>query len=110
MSIFGWSLPPGCYTLPGEMYDETCMLCGKDAGDCECPECPVCGVQGDLRCYDEGHMVMTKEQLTRKETVEKEWEEDARKTAEAEAQYVHDHEEWLRDEAAMDVEFLPSGD
>ncbi len=39
-------------------YDDPqiCEVCGNDAGDCTCPECPVCGVQGDPSCYTT-HMV-----------------------------------------------------
>ena len=30
-----------------------CYVCGQDvdAGECVCPKCPLCGVQGDPRCY-----------------------------------------------------------
>lgn len=55
--IFGWSLPPGCGTLPGE--DDYCEVCEREAGDCICPECPVCGVAGDPDCYVNGHMAKT---------------------------------------------------
>ncbi len=41
-------------------YDEpeiACEICGKDPGDCVCPECPLCGVTGDPDCYGKfGHL------------------------------------------------------
>ena len=27
-----------------------CGICGLEPGDCVCPECPVCRVQGDPQC------------------------------------------------------------
>ena len=30
-----------------------CDICGHEAGHCICPECPVCGTQGDPKCYGE---------------------------------------------------------
>jgi hypothetical protein len=38
-------------------YDPPCRVCGLDpAGSCICPECPVCGAQGDPKCYGfDGH-------------------------------------------------------
>lgn len=50
MSIFGWSYPPGCSGTP---YDEPCYceMCGRDADDCICPECLVCGEHGNPDCY-----------------------------------------------------------
>jgi hypothetical protein len=30
-----------------------CELCGHDASDCICPECPVCSATGDPKCYGE---------------------------------------------------------
>jgi hypothetical protein len=52
---FGWDLPPG---VTQRMIDEQCggdegpcECCGNDPADCVCPECPVCGSQGDPKCY-----------------------------------------------------------
>lgn len=53
MGIFGWSLPPGCGTLPGEEDEPPCEVCGQPPDTCICPECPVCSCMGDPRCYDE---------------------------------------------------------
>lgn len=36
MSLFGWSLPPGCGKLPGE-EDDGFRVCPKCKGDCEPP-------------------------------------------------------------------------
>lgn len=108
MSIFGWSLPPGCGLLPGE-EDQVCMLCGHEAGDCKCVECPVCGVQGDLRCYEEfGHMEMTEEQKARKAEVEKQWEEENRRTYEAEVKAWEEEQAWLNDEASKGLDYPSS--
>jgi hypothetical protein len=52
-SIFGWSYPPGCHSVPGDEPDPPCEICGKDPDDCVCPECPRCGCQGDPQCYAE---------------------------------------------------------
>ena len=54
MGIFGWSLPPGCGTLPGEEDEGPCMVCGKSIDDCICSECPVCGDAGNPKCYEPG--------------------------------------------------------
>jgi len=52
MSVFGWSLPPGCHTLPGEEL-QYCEICGEDENNCICPECSVCGeAWGDPQCYE----------------------------------------------------------
>lgn len=45
-SLFGWSLPPGVKTLPGEEPEEPCRICGLPADQCQCPECPECGEAG----------------------------------------------------------------
>ena len=53
-SIFGWSYPPGCSSVPGD-EPAICQLCGLDAeeskenGGCTCPECSECGEHG---CID----------------------------------------------------------
>jgi hypothetical protein len=45
--------------------DGPCETCGQDPADCPCPECPVCGVAGDIRCYDDpGHgLRLSRDQL-----------------------------------------------
>lgn len=30
---------------------EICEVCHRDIDDCLCPVCPVCGEQGNPRCY-----------------------------------------------------------
>jgi hypothetical protein len=63
MGIFGWSLPPGCTTLPGEEPDGPCEVCGKAIDDCICPECPECGEIGAPDCYAHHGMVKTQAQI-----------------------------------------------
>lgn len=62
MGIFGWSLPPGVSMRDIDPGDQPCEVCGKDIDDCVCPECDVCGTQGDPKCYTEHGMKKTKEQ------------------------------------------------
>ena len=68
MGIFGWSYPPGC-SGPPDGDDEFCLVCGKSADDCECPEClhPVdcgdgntrpCGLQGCLEHLGDHGLVL----------------------------------------------------
>ena len=52
---FGWDLPPG---VTQRHIDEAfggdegpCQCCGHDPADCICPECPICGEQGNPDCY-----------------------------------------------------------
>lgn len=66
-NIFGWSLPPGCRTLPGEEPTPPCEVCGGDPeGDvdngCICPECE-CGETGNPDCYERHRLVRTPEQI-----------------------------------------------
>lgn len=63
MGIFGWSLPPGCGSLPGEEDPGPCQVCGKDEDHCICPECPECGTVGDPKCYENHGMIRTIEQI-----------------------------------------------
>lgn len=52
----GWNLPPGCTTAHIDAAcggDAMCETCGREAGDCICPECPVCGETGDSSCYSD---------------------------------------------------------
>jgi hypothetical protein len=74
MGIFGWSLPPGCSTLPVEEPDGPCDVCGKEIDDCICPECPECGDIGNPACYIEHGMVKTQEQIASLAEAEARWE------------------------------------
>jgi hypothetical protein len=53
MSIFSWSYPPGCHSVPGDEPDPPCNVCGYDVADCICPICPRCGEQGNPDRYKE---------------------------------------------------------
>lgn len=55
MGMFGWSYPPGAANDPNAPYNQQegpCEVCGKGCDDCICPECDLCGSQGDPDCYD----------------------------------------------------------
>jgi hypothetical protein len=78
MGLFGWSLPPGCGTLPGEEPDPPCALCGEDVDHCICPECPQCGCIGDPKCYGSHGLVMTHAQRFLLAWNEAIWENEAR--------------------------------
>ena len=62
MGKFGWSLPPGVTTLPGE-EECPCDVCGKGEYDCICDECLVCGTAGDPERYKSHGMVKTQAQI-----------------------------------------------
>ena len=49
----GWNMPPGCSRVPGDEPEPPCEVCGRPSEDCICPECPVCGSQGDPGCYED---------------------------------------------------------
>jgi hypothetical protein len=54
-NIFGWSLPPGCTNRmidEAAGVDQPCAVCAMDVADCCCPECPVCGENGNPQCYE----------------------------------------------------------
>lgn len=53
-NIFGWSYPPGCNSVPGD-EPSFCDVCGM-VDNCCCPECPVCGEQGNPACYQEADL------------------------------------------------------
>lgn len=40
-----------------EEPDAFCVICGREVGDCECIECPECGVTGDPGCAANHGMV-----------------------------------------------------
>jgi hypothetical protein len=92
MGIFGWSLPPGCGTLPGEEPDPPCAACGKWIDDCICPECPVCGCQGDPQCYEAHGMVRSAEQVESLKQAEAEWAEINRIESEGQEAAMKDAE------------------
>jgi hypothetical protein len=50
MSKFGLSYPAGCNGPPDDHLDPGCEVCGVSVSNCECPECPVCGEQGNPDC------------------------------------------------------------
>lgn len=76
MGKFGWSLPPGCGTLPGEedIFCEVCLgnvdIDSEKEGACICPECPVCGEFGNPDCYTDGHLQITQAQAEQKVKIE----------------------------------------
>jgi hypothetical protein len=38
--------------IEGQFGDEgPCECCGRDPAECICPECPICGEQGNPECY-----------------------------------------------------------
>ena len=58
-SIFGWSYPPGVTGNEPEISGDygPCEVCGMSTDDCICPECPVCGIVGDPKCYKEHGLI-----------------------------------------------------
>jgi len=69
MSVFGWSLPPGCtHRHIEEAYgsDEPCAVCGRWAEDCICPECRTCRDVGNPKCYVAHGMVCSAIQIASK--------------------------------------------
>lgn len=81
MSIFGWSYPPGCNSVPGD--DEyPCEVCGLWPNNCICPECPECGNAGDPQCYVKHGMERTQQQIDSLKAKEAEWEKANKDEAE----------------------------
>ncbi len=108
MSAFGWSLPPGCGTLPGEEAEVPCQTCGKNLDDCICPECAVCGSVGDPDCYiREGKihhgLVKTQEQIDSLAAAEKQWAEDNMMQAQAERQIDDEADAFWKENEAYDL-------
>lgn len=60
----GWNLPPGCNVrdLPGN-DDPPCEVCYRSSDVCVCPECPTCGVQGDIGCYHKHGLKFSRAQV-----------------------------------------------
>ena len=99
MSIFGWSLPPGCGNLPGEGGHDGCRVCMKSEENCICPECPECGECGDPDCYNEKSphfhgLLRNTQQIASEAAFMEQWHED--RAAEDEAAKMHccDEEGW----------------
>ena len=78
MGIFGWSLPAGCGTLPGEEDEGPCLVCGNHIDDCICPECQECGDVGNPSCYSLHGLVRTSEQVASLAAAEERWANDCR--------------------------------
>ncbi len=38
-----------------DLRDYPCEVCGLEAGQCICPECPACHETGDPECYRDGN-------------------------------------------------------
>lgn len=74
MTIFGWSLPPGCHTLPGEEPEGPCDVCGQDVDYCICPECSECGSVGDITCYIDHGLRRSEEQKFLREITDRQLE------------------------------------
>lgn len=60
---------------PFDDVELPCSICECEAGACRCPECPVCGTAGDIRCEADHGLVIPAEQKqmgekTRKEAME----------------------------------------
>lgn len=52
---FGWSYPAGAEndpSAPWNQVDDFCDVCEKPVDRCKCPECPVCRVHGNPKCYE----------------------------------------------------------
>ena len=49
------NLPPGVTAgmIEEQSADRPCDVCGYMPDGCVCPECPVCGEQGNPQCYKE---------------------------------------------------------
>ncbi len=95
MGKFGWSLPPGCGTLPGEEDEGPCMMCGNSIDNCICPSCPVCTDVGNPKCYEQHGMERSKEQIDSLAAFEKQWAEDNAAQADAEAKINQEEKEYF---------------
>ena len=109
MSKFGYSLPPGCGSLPGEEDDRPCDVCGKFEDDCICPECPNCGDVGNPKCYmpSDGNstcgMTKSQEQIDSLAEAENKWAEDNQAHAEAEAEAEIEAAAFMRENEQYDL-------
>lgn len=100
----GFNLPPGVTINDIErLFDEgPCEVCRNDVDSCLCPECPECHVAGNPKCYSKNHLVLSQEQKSNADRMEKRWAEDA----DAEAAYWRkiDADEAAANEAALGQE------
>lgn len=79
MGLFGWDLPPGCTMNDIDPPIPPCEVCGLDPDDgCVCPECPVCDVIGDPKCYGQHGLVRTAEQIASRAALDEQLAHDAR--------------------------------
>lgn len=64
----GWNMPPGCtYAhLDAAFAEAPCVMCGRWADDCLCPECPTCGSLGEPHCYVKHGLVCSAIQIASK--------------------------------------------
>lgn len=51
------------YEAWGEPPPEYCEMCGSNADNCECDQCPVCDSIGNPECYKSHGMIETEEQI-----------------------------------------------
>lgn len=77
---FGWSLPPGVTTGMIDPGDSPYEVCGVMPDDCICPECPTCGAQGDLKCYEEHGLTRNEDQLRGRRKLDEVLKRDAAAT------------------------------
>jgi hypothetical protein len=75
---FGWDLPPGVSMSDIDPPEQPCEVCGIEAGNCICPECPQCGSYGDPHCYEKHGLVRTPEQIDSRAAYETARERDRR--------------------------------
>lgn len=101
MGIFGWSLPPGCSSVPGD-EDYPCEVCGNFESKCICPQCDKCGDVGNPACYESGslcNLTLSQEQITSKANnmpQEHEEIEQVEALIETELELVHEPDKpWL---------------
>ena len=91
MGKFGWSYPPGAAGDPNAPWNQVegpCEVCGKCVDECICPECPVCGEQGNGYCYRDHGIEKSDEQIDSLRKAEAQWEADnAAKNAYYEERY-----------------------
>lgn len=82
-NIFGSSYPPGCSGTPYD-DDHPCVICCEEADNCICPECPVCGAQGDPKCEVDHGLVIPKSTKAHGDLIRQSWADLAALEAEAE--------------------------
>jgi hypothetical protein len=65
-SVFGWDLPPGVSMRDIDPPEQPCEVCGQPSDSCICPECPVCGEQGNPKCYESHGLALSEKQIESK--------------------------------------------